>query len=203
MISKPKTVLFCLFVVLSSAGFRHFATPPSLAPEYTQDGRLKFPEPYREWVYLTTGFDMSYNPAMQVGDHHMFDNVFVNPEAYKAFLETGTWPDKTMLVLEARGAQGKGSINQKGNYQGAEVMGFEVHVKDEARFPGKWAFFGFGDDKTAKMVPTTADCYSCHSQHAAVDTTFVQFYPTLLPIAKSKGTLSAGYQKESAKPAAK
>jgi len=31
-----------------------------------------------------------------------------------------------------------------------------------------------------------------------VDTTFVQFYPTLLPIAKSKGTLSASYQKETA-----
>ena len=30
---------------------------------------------------------MSYNPAMRM-DHHMFDNVFVNPEAYKAFVET-------------------------------------------------------------------------------------------------------------------
>ena len=39
-------------------------------------------------------------------------------------------------------------------------------------------------------------CYSCHSDHAAVDTTFVQFYPTLLPIAKSKQTLSAAYLKE-------
>ncbi len=55
---------------------------------------------------------------MQMGDHHMFDNVFVNPAAYQAFVKTGTWPDKTMLVLEVRGAQGKGSINQKGNYQG-------------------------------------------------------------------------------------
>ena len=112
-------------------------------PEYTGDSQLKFPEHYREWVYLTTGFDMSYNPGMQM-DHHMFDNVFVNPEAYKAFVETGTWPDKTMLVLEARRAKGKGSINQKGNYQDTDVMGLEVHVKDEARFPGKWAFFGFG-----------------------------------------------------------
>ena len=77
-------------------------------------------------------------------------------------------------------------------------MGIEVHVKDEKRFPGKWAFFGFGDAKTAKMIPTTAGCYSCHSSHAAVDTTFVQFYPTLLPLAKSKGTLSAAYQKETA-----
>jgi hypothetical protein len=31
-----------------------------------------------------------------------------------------------------------------------------------------------------------------------VDTTFVQFYPTLLPIAKAKATLSAAYVKESA-----
>jgi acyl carrier protein phosphodiesterase len=52
------------------------------------------------------------------------------------------------------------------------------------------------------MTPTAASCYSCHAQHGAVDTTFVQFYPTLLPIAKAKGTLSAEYQKEAA-PAAK
>jgi hypothetical protein len=107
-----------------------------------------------------------------------------------------------MLVLEVRGAIGKGSINQKGNFQG-DIMGVEVHVKDEARFPGKWAFFGFGDAKTAKMIPTTADCYTCHASHAAVDTTFVQFYPTLLPIAKSKATLSPAYQKEADTPAQK
>jgi len=199
MMTKMKTVLLSmlvLFFLVLLAAFGQNATASSSGPEYTSDAQLKLPEHYRDWVYLTSGFDMSYNPAMQMAGHHMFDNVFVNPEAYKAFLETGTWPDKTMLVLEARGAEGKGSINQHGNYQGTDVMRFEVHVKDEARFPGKWAFFGFDDGKTAKMVPQTADCYSCHAEHAAVDTTFVQFYPTLLPIAKSKGTLSGSYQKE-------
>jgi len=172
---------------------------PVNVPQYTSDGQLKMPENYREWVYLSTGIDMSYSPAAQTGmDHHMFDNVFANPEAYATFKRTGTWPDKTMLVLEARGAQSKGSINQRGNYQTEDLMGVEVHVKDEARFPGKWAFFGFDNAATAKMTPTTASCYSCHEQRGAVDTTFVQFYPTLLPIAKAKGTLSAGYQKESA-----
>jgi hypothetical protein len=73
-----------------------------------------------------------------------------------------------------------------------------VHVRNSKRFPGGWAFFGFDDKKTASMVPREATCYSCHAAHAAVDTTFVQFYPTLLPIAKSKGTLSAGYLKENA-----
>ena len=168
----------------------------SNSPSYSQAGELRFPANYREWVYLSTGFDMSYNPAMNM-DHHMFDNVFVNPEAYRSFLQTGTWPDKTIFVLEVRGAESKGSINQAGHYQGTSLMGTEVHIKDESRFPGKWAFFGFDDDKLGKLVPTTAACYSCHQQHAAVDTTFVQFYPTLLPLATSKHTLSEAYVKES------
>ena len=187
------------FGLLCVAGLSQNAGTSSGAPEYTSDGQMRAPENYREWVYLSTGFDMSYSPGAMAG-HHMFDNVFVNPEAYRSFQQTGTWPDKTVLVLEVRGAKDKGSINKVGNYQDTERMGLEVHVKDEARFPGKWAFFGFDDKKTAKMVPTEAACYSCHSAHGAVDTTFVQFYPTLLPVAQSKGTLSTGYQKdESAK----
>lgn len=162
-------------------------------PIYGEDGQLALPENYREWVYLSTGFDMAYRP-MGMG-HHMFDNVFVEPGAYKAFLATGTWPDKTMLVLEVRGAMDKGSINKSGNFQGTEVMGREVHVKDSAHLQG-WAFFGFGAGKTAKMIPRTADCYSCHAAHGAVDNTFVQFYPTLLPIATAKGTLSPAYLAE-------
>jgi len=187
--------------LLVAAGVLYIASAqtqqePSSGPQYTNDGQLKFPENYREWIYLSTGFDMSYSPAAQGGDHHMFDNVFANPESYKSFLETGTWPDKTMLVLEVRGAVGKGSINQHGNYQDTALMGAEVHVKDTKRFQGGWAFFGFDDAKTAKMVPTEAACYSCHAQHGALDTTFVQFYPTLLPLAKSKGTLSSSYVKD-------
>jgi hypothetical protein len=197
MLTRNRIALLTLALGIGLAVSAQKSEAPANGPEYTADGQLKLPEHYREWVYLTTGFDMSYNPAMRMG-HHMFDNVFVNPEAYQAFVRTGTWPDKTVLVLEARGAKDKASINKAGNFQDTEVMAIEVHVKDEARFPGKWAFFPLGDSKTATMIPTTADCYSCHSSHAAVDTTFVQFYPTLLPIAKAKGTLSADYVKEEA-----
>ncbi|HEV2400437.1 MAG TPA: cytochrome P460 family protein [Candidatus Sulfotelmatobacter sp.] len=207
MLSRKATALVCTTIVLltSAAMLKSAPTHPTPSgPEYTSDGQLNLPENYRQWIYLTTGFDMSYTAGASAMDHHMFDNVFVNPEAYKAFVETGTWPDKTMLALEVRKAEGKGSINQKGNFQGGDVMGLEVHVRDEARFPGKWAFFGFDDNaKTAKMFPTGAACYTCHQDHGAVDTTFVQFYPTLLPIAKSRSTLSAGYLKESAEAAKK
>jgi hypothetical protein len=167
-------------------------------PTYTAEGRLEFPANYREWIYLSSGIDMSYFQNPMAMGHSMFDNVFVNPDAYKAFLQTGTWPDKTMLVLEVRMAGSNASINKSGHFQTGELMGREVHVRDEARFPGKWAFFGFDTDEPAKMVPKDAACYSCHEQHGAVDTTFVQFYPTLIDIAKSKGALSAAYLKEEA-----
>lgn len=169
-------------------------TAPKHGPLYTTDGQLRLPADYREWVYVSSGFDMSYNPDMQM-DHSMFDNVFVNPDAWRAFQSTGKWPDKTVLVLELRRAEGKGSINQKGNFQ-AETMAVEVHVKDESRFAGKWAFFRFlGAETKSEMIPLKEDCYSCHAMHGAVDTTFVQFYPTLKPIATQKGTLEAAYQK--------
>jgi hypothetical protein len=198
MIGRTIALLLGTLAFLSPPVFRESGAATS-GPEFNQGGELKLPQGYREWVYLTSGFDMSYNPPMQMGNQHIFDNVFVNPEAYKAFVNTGTWPDKTILVLEERVGRGKGSINQSGNFQ-ADVAGLELHVKDETRFPGKWAFFAFGGEKIAKAIPTSADCYSCHAQHAAVDTTFVQFYPTLLPVAKEKRTLSAPYLKETATP---
>jgi Cytochrome P460 len=182
-------------------------------PAYAKDGGLLAPKQYREWIFLSSGIDMSYSPkaasaaSMDMGGQSIFDNVFVNPEAYRSFVDRGVWPDKTVLVLEVRGAKSKGSINTSGHYQSAAMMGFEVHVKDEARFPGRWAFFEFdAKDASGTLVPRSAACYSCHAEHAAVDTTFVQFYPTLLPIAQSKGTFSAAYLKEMAtadsKPAA-
>ncbi len=179
--------------VLLSALMLSAVAPPSVAPElsYTDDGRMNFPDNYREWVYLTSGLGMSYNATAP--EHPVFDNVFVNPIAYKAFLATGTWPDKTVLVLEVRGAETKASIDQHGSSQSPAVRSVEVHVRDE-KLPGKWGFFEFDQGAaSAKITARPASCYTCHEQHAAVDTTFVQFYPTLIALAKSKGTLSVEY----------
>jgi hypothetical protein len=196
MTTFTRPFLMGLTLLFSGFAVQQIARPAAAVIEYTGDGQMKLPENYRQWVYLSTGFDMSYNPSAAQMDNHTFDNVFVNPQAYESFLKNGQWPDKTAFMLEVRRAEGKGSINVRGNYQSGEIIGLEAHVKDESRFQGKWAFFGFGDQKTARMIPTSQQCYSCHSDHGAVDTTFVQFYPTLLPIAISKGTLAAGYKSE-------
>jgi len=176
-------------LVANSQGAEPPAAPSAIAS-------LGFPQHYREWVFLSSGFDMSYDPPGKMQDHHRFNNVFVNPEAYRTFMATGTWPDGTMLVLEIRRAEQHGSINKSGSYQGSDVMGLEVHWKDSERIPGKWGFFSFDDDRrTAAMIPPEADCYACHRDNGAVDDTFVQFYPTLLPIARAKDSLTASYKK--------
>lgn len=199
-------VLLCLVAfLLAIAGSRNTTMAQasanmSTAPSYTADGKLVFPAKYREWIYLTTGLNMDYSPNVNFTDHDMFDNVFVNPEAYQSFLATGTWPDKTIFVLEGRMAASKGSINKGGHYQTTDVMTHPIHIKDTSRFAatGGWAFFGFDDGDTSSQIPKEAVCYSCHADHGAVDTTFVQFYPTLLEIAKAKGTFSPGYLKDEA-----
>jgi hypothetical protein len=156
-------------------------------PRYTSGGDLIAPTDYREWVYLSSGLDMSYSEAPAMAGQSMFDNVFVDPASWKVFKRTGHWPDKSMFVLETRGANSRGSINKRGQYQ-TDLMGAEVHVRDEARFKGGWGFFALNGPAPAKLIPYAAQCYSCHQAHGAVDTTFTQFYPTAKPIAVKAGT---------------
>jgi len=162
-----------------------FLTASVSAREDSHGRTMPLPENYREWVWLSSGLGMSYSAGSADSDP-AFDNVFVSPDAYKAFKNSGTWPNGTVLMLEVRKSASRASINQSGHFQ-TERVDLEAHVKDE-KMPGKWAFYSFGNgDKKGTLIPKEASCYSCHEQHAAVDTTFVQFYPTLLEIAKAKG----------------
>ncbi len=136
---------------------------------------------------------MSYRDTAP-GVTHAFDSVFVNRDAYDAYMKTGTWPNGTVMVLEVRKGQSKGSINQAGLFQ-TDYLAAEVHVKDTPRFKKDgWAFFPRrAGEEASKALPETSDCNVCHEQHGAVDTTFVQFYPTLLPKAQEMKTLAASY----------
>jgi len=175
------------------------ATGSSHVPRYTDEGRLELPADYREWVFLSSGVGMTYGPlGAGRGFPAMFDNVFVSPEAHRAFLRTGRWPDKTVFVLEVRYAQGEGSINKGGHFQ-TDLSGVEALVKDEGRFEERWSFFGFDTPggrpaPTGRRIGKEAGCLACHTKNGAVDGTFVQFYPTLLEVARVKGTLRADFE---------
>jgi hypothetical protein len=158
-------------------------------PQFTADGKLVRPEGYRRWVFVSSGLGMSYSQKAS-DDMQMFTNVFVNPASYDYFLVHGTWPDKTIFVLELYGSTSQGSINKHGNYQ-TGFMGLDVEVKDEKRFADKWAYYGFNSNEKAASpnTPGKNDCWQCHDQNAAVEHSFVQFYPELLKVAREKGTI--------------
>jgi hypothetical protein len=159
-------------------------------PEFAQGSELVRPKGYREWIYLSSGLGMNYSARSQPGEPQ-FTNVFVTPEAYRQFIKSGRWPDRTLFVLEERDSSTEGSINKAGHFQ-TKLAGLVAEVKDESRFPEKWAFFTFTDAQgklkdTAKALPKS-NCWTCHNADGAVDNTFVQFYPTLRDVAQSKGT---------------
>ena len=201
---KP-TLIFALAtaaVLASAFAVASTVAQPAAAPadtaQFDAEGRFIPPTNYRDWVFLSAGMDMSYTEVAAANpDRHLFDNTFVPRWAYDGFKKTGKWPHKTVIMLEIRAGAAKGSINKKGAFQQGPALAMEAHVKDEARFKGGWGFFNASSGKPATMIPYAAECYSCHEQHAAADTTFVQFYPTLLPVATELKTLSANYLAES------
>jgi len=189
-----------LILALSVVGLNWVNAAPGIernAPHFNERGELLPPSDYRDWVYLTSGLNMSYSdngkragPAGDTDELLPFDNVFVRPSAYREFQRTGTWPDHTIFVIEIRASRTKVHPNQSGYVQG-DVVGMTAAVKDVQRFGDKkWGLLQpISDGKPGPSRAMPSDhCWNCHNKNGAVDTTFVQFYPTLKPIAAEKGT---------------
>jgi hypothetical protein len=167
-------------------------------PVFDAKGELQRPADYREWIFLTSGIGMNYGPTRPApGQPQQFTNVFVNPGAYRAFMSTGKWPEKTLFILEVRRGVEHASIDINGRSQG-DHLALEAAVKDSTRYPdGGWSYFSFdsreGIKPAAAPLPRTRDCYTCHSRHGAVEWTFTQFYPQQFEVAKRLGTVRPDY----------
>jgi hypothetical protein len=199
LISGAFLALAAAFVTVTISAQQPVDGPPSpgfgeAGPRFTAAGELIRPDDFREWMFVTSGLGMTYNQPTGAPRTPSFTNVYVNPPAYRAFMKTGQWPDKTMFILEVRASSSEGSINKGGHFQ-SDLIVVEASVKDEARYPGKWAYFDFGRDMKPQVaaLATTERCYACHGDNGAVDNTFVQFYPTLFEVAKKLGTLKPAF----------
>jgi len=172
------------------------APPAGMAqPQYDADGKLIRPEGYRTWVFVGSSLGLSYSkPSDDDTGPGMFHHIYIQPEAYKHYVDTGTFPEKTMLVMENYSAGNKQENttaeltrdkeefqNLNGHFED-QRMGVEVALKDTEHFEDSWAYFNFstraGLLPAAKAFPK-AMCWDCHNSHAAVDNVFVQFYPVL------------------------
>ena len=172
------------------------AQVPGDGPRYADGTNLVRPPDYREWTFLGSGLGLTYE-AETASPAPNFTNVFVNPSSYRAFMQTGAWLNGTVFVLEVRRSQTDAAPNKGGRFQ-TDFLALEAEVKD-SRFPDGWAFFNFGRGTALTDVAAplsgeaAASCVECHTKHTAVERTFVQFYPTLLEVARRHGTVKPGF----------
>lgn len=199
---NKRTVAFgwcCLgFGVAFSLAIHAGQEPADDGPRYVSGTNLVRPPDYREWMFLSSGLGMTYEQeGRSPSAPQSFGNVFVNPSSYRRFMQTGKWPDRTVFVLEIRASGSEASINKAGRFQ-TGLVALEAEVKD-SRFPDGWAFFDFGAAQSLRDVveplagARVAGCVECHTKHAALERTFVQFYPTLMDVARRMGTLKPGF----------
>lgn len=182
-------IIMAMFATLLTRNSSSVSAATPNLPAYTADGKLTLPANYREWVFLTSGLGMNYSTG--TGGPQLFTNVYVSPEAYREFKNSGKWPDKSMYVVEIYSPATHGSINKGGHYQNA-FMGLDIEVKDSSR-PQEWSYYNFNPGEgTAAAFPAGNGCLNCHTENGAVDHTFVQFYPTLLDFAMEKNLIKPG-----------
>lgn len=166
-------------------------------PRYANATDLVRPDDYREWAFLSSSLDMTYEAAGGRPGPSRFQNVFVNRSSYRAFLANGRWPNETIFVLEIRESSREGAINEAGQFQ-SDLVALEAEVKDD-RFADGWAYYDFGVAGSLRDVAEplsgerVARCIQCHTEHTAAERTFIQFYPTLLEAARQAGTLKPGF----------
>ena len=152
-------------------------------PTYTAAGDLIRPEDYRTWIFVGASLGLSYDEdAAEREGPGAFTNVYIQPEAYRYFMETGEFPEGTMLPMDVFRPGSRESINQAGYFE-KDFLGMEVAVKDSERYPEGWAYLSFRDRsgglrESASAFPKER-CYDCHAEHAATDNVFTQFYPVL------------------------
>ncbi len=154
-------------------------------PEYDAAGNVIRPEGYRKWVFVGTSLGLRYQG--EGGNDQgpgSFHNVYIQPEAYDEFLETGVFPEKTILAMETYSAGTKEpKSGLTSGFFSDQLTGFSAAIKDKERFPEGWGYVSFmrdGSTPQATGAPfRKSQCYDCHHEHAATDNVFTQFYPLL------------------------
>jgi len=169
------------------------------AEEYytINDGVLERPSGFREWVYVGTPVtpnDLNDGKAA-FPEHH---NVYIDPESWAHWKETGEFRDGTILMKELVSVGSKAAVSGNGYFQG-DFIGLEATIKSKTHFPdepGNWAYYSFSTPEhttlTTEAEPfPAASCNGCHAGAAADDWVFTQYYP-VLRAAKGAGEAGTG-----------
>ena len=163
---------------------------------FNSDGELIRPAGWREWVFV--GSPLTPN-SLNGGEAAFpeFHSVYIDPESWAHWKETGTFREGTMMAKELTLVGTTAATSGIGFFNG-ELQGFEIAHKDSERYTaesGGWAYYTFGHRPepyaNSTAAQPTAACAVCHTAAAADDMVFTQYYP-ILRAAKDAGDAGAG-----------
>ena len=170
-----------VLIALVSMGSTPILQTQEPGPTFDDQGRLLTPEGWQKWVLAGSSLGLGYTPRTRGENPGTFKHVYINPGSFDHYVRTGEFPDKTMLVMPVYSSENRSEPAENGWYPD-RMRAMEAAVKDVERFEGGWGYFDLNIDdenpQAAEAFPR-ARCASCHSEHAAVDNVFVQFYPVL------------------------
>jgi hypothetical protein len=175
-----------LSFALLCIGLVALATRALAAPPFEfEDGQLKRPTGYREWIYVgapVTPNELNNGKA----NFPEFHSVYIDPVSWEHWKQNGEFRDGTILIKEMIDISGKTAPSGNGYFMG-EFIGLEAAVKSREHFPdepGNWAYFTFTTEDYRTLEKTTAAnpqaaCNSCHGSLGGEDFVFTQYYPVL------------------------
>src|SRR3989441_7024075 len=104
--------------------------PDDQLPRFAPGGTVLPPVGWEVGVMVgsSTGLSNAAAPPPAAGAAPgMFHNVHVQPWAYREFVRTGAFPERTMFVLSFYEASHKSAPARAGFYEGDRMPGIEVH----------------------------------------------------------------------------
>ncbi len=183
---KPRVALTLLALLHGGLAQAESLSQNTYRQLVDQAGNIRLPESYRQdWTHLG-----SWLVAEPKAPGHGFHDVYAQPEAVKAYRQSGKFPDGSVLVKEVRQVKSGPQTTGEAQWAGAPVIWF-VMVKDSSgRFKGNphwaqgwgWALYEAKDPKNpARNVSKgfTETCMGCHTPAQKTDWVFVDGYPTL------------------------
>ena len=166
---------------------------PAARLVFNEKGEGALPKGYRSWVHTYTTWESITTTILDgtVTKTPEFHSVYVEPTAYRAFMETGKWPEGSLMVKEFNTTSidpkncdgppaypckfGSSTVIFPHGYTGIGVM-----LKDSKRYPGEpggWVYFSYGHRappyEPFSPVRDRAQCAQCHIDHVGPKNDYV------------------------------
>lgn len=163
-----------------------FAQMTENAPLVEAEAVLRVPAlDYRkDWVQLGTYSVLADKPADGAKQMHA---VYTERKNLEAYLQSGTFPDGTVLVKDVWGTKTEALTTGTASYA-SQLEGRFVMVKDAdgklgtgPRFGDGWGWAFFPGNETTKTITADykVDCLGCHEPARSTDLVYEQGYPIL------------------------